>query len=319
MHHIRLLAASALLAAATLFLSPETAAQQHGQDWFVPNQQRTAPRSGPVRSPAARPAPVQTPSPVAIPAPPAEPEAPPPQIQVQLPPAPALPPIPKGATPPAAVIGVLGLSDISRGSAAAQEVDKELSGRMTKLHDDAQKEQAAWRDVQQKLASQRGSLNAEQIRARERELQERVTKAQREFRDRNRVIQEAAQYARAQIERMLQKIVVQVADSRGINLVLHREEVVLNTSSFDITEDVVKQLNAVLPTVVIPPEGVSVSDMPGAVPTAQAKPGAPTTESSASPPPAKSPGPAAASDTPASAPPAASAPTANTPAAPKQP
>ncbi len=157
-------------------------------------------------------------------------------------------------------------------STAAQQVDKALNERMTKLHDDAQKEQAAWRDVQQQLASQRSGLSADQIRVRERELQERVTNAQRVFRDRNRIIQEAAQYARAQIERTLQGVVVQVADSRGMNMVLHREEVVLNTSSFDITDDVVKSLNAVLPSVVIPPDGVAVAQMPGAVPAAQAQP-----------------------------------------------
>ncbi len=170
------------------------------------------------------------------------------------------------------MVGVLSLAEISRGAVAAQQVDKALSERMAKLHDDAQKEQAAWRDVQQQLVSQRASLNAEQIRAKERDLQERVTNAQRQFRDRNRIIQEAAQYARAQIERTLRSVVIQVSESHGINLVLHQEQVVLNYPAFDITQQVVEQLNKVLPSVVVPPDGVPVAKMPGAVPVAQGQP-----------------------------------------------
>ena len=96
-----------------------------------------------------------------------------------------------------------------------------------------------------------------------------MTNAQRQFRDRNRIIQEAAQYARAQIERTLRSVVIQVSESRGINLVLHQEQVALNYPAFDITQQVVEQLNKILPSVVVPPDGVPVAKMPGAVPVAQ--------------------------------------------------
>ena len=57
--------------------------------------------------------------------------------------------------------------------------------------------------MQQSLANERAKLSADQIRAKERELQDRITNAQKTFRDRNRIIQEAGQYGLAQIERML--------------------------------------------------------------------------------------------------------------------
>jgi Skp family chaperone for outer membrane proteins len=132
-----------------------------------------------------------------------------------------------------------------------------IGERRDHLNEDAQKEQGAWRDMQQSLANDRAKLSPEQVRNRERELQERITNAQKTFRDRNRIIQEAAQYALGQIERTLIGVIRQVADSRGMNLVLHRAQVALNVNEFDITEEVTKQLNEVLPHVVIPPEGVS--------------------------------------------------------------
>ena len=131
--------------------------------------------------------------------------------------------------------------------------------RREKLNEDAQKEQAAWRDLQQQLANQRTGLTPDQIRAKERELQERITNAQKQFRDRNRIIQETLQFGLQQIEQVLSAVVRQVAESRGMNLVLHRAQVVLNVAEFDMTEQVADQLNKVLPTVQLPPDGVSPS------------------------------------------------------------
>jgi Skp family chaperone for outer membrane proteins len=208
------------------------------------------------------------------------------QLKVELPPMPELPDLPKSNPPPAAVMGVIGVPDVMHASLAAQQVEKVIGERRDKLNEDAQKEQSVWRDMQQALANERSKLSAEQIGARERELQTRVTTAQRQFRDRNRIIQEAAQYALAQIERTLIAVIRQVAEARGMNLVLHRTDVALNINELDITEEVTTQLNKVLPTVVIPPDGVSPvalakqqsekqqsekqAEKPGAAPAAEA-------------------------------------------------
>jgi division protein CdvB (Snf7/Vps24/ESCRT-III family) len=66
-----------------------------------------------------------------------------------------------------------------------------------------------------------------------------------------------------------------------MNLVLHRAQVALNVNEFDITDQVTQQMNKVMPTINMPPDGVS--------PLAQAK--------------AAGAAPAATPATPASAPP----------------
>jgi len=249
-------AAVGVLATVAFMALPATMAA--AEDWFIPGQgpqQRGA--SPPPGRPAARgehergrPAavPVQ-----ASPAAPAEPAQQGPQVA--LPPIPQLPALPRGPSPPAAVIGVLGVPEVMRASAAAQQVEKVLGARREKLNQDAQKEQAAWRDMQQALANDRPKLTAEQISKRERELQERITNAQRQFRERNKIIQDAAQYALAQIERTLVAVIRQVAESRGMNLVLHRAQVALNVNEFDITPQVADELNKLLTSVNIPPDG----------------------------------------------------------------
>ncbi len=299
---------SAAVAAALLALGPlahrTPAAAQQSPGYFIPPAAggATAPRSAPPR-PAPRPAPpaVQVAPPSLGAGAGAGAGSEPPPLQVQLPPVPDLPALARGPAPPAAVIGVLGIPDIMHASTAAQQVEKLIGERREKLNEDAQKEQAAWRDLQQALANQRASLNADQIRTKERELQERITNSQRQFRDRNRFIQEAAQVGLAQIERILIATIRQVAESRGMNLVLHRAQVALNINEFDITDTVVEQMNKTLPSVTLPPDGVSAV-------AAQATPPAQATLPTQAVPPAAQPAAPAPAVAPATAPSSPAAP-----------
>jgi Skp family chaperone for outer membrane proteins len=290
---LRLLAASAL-AAAAVTANPMSAMAQQSQDWFVPNQQRpAAPRPAPR---PATPAQAGAPGPALVPegvAPGAEAQQP--QLQVQLPPPPEVPPLPKGPTPPAAIVGVLSVQDVMRASLAFQQADKEFVSRRQKLNEDAQKEQVALRDLGQALANERAKLTPEQIRTREKDLQDRITESRRTFGERNRVIQEASQYVMAQIDRAVEMVTQQVAISRGINLVLNRAQILGTTNDFDMTPVVVDDLNKVLASVVIPPDGVSPMAMkpqPGATPASAAEqpaaaagaPGAPAKAPPAKPP-----------------------------------
>ena len=264
MIHSRIIAAVAFAAAGLFVLQQPALAQQ---DWFVPGQQRVpaAPR------PQQQSGPRQTaPRPVAQPQGPGnfqqqpgdDQDQPLPQLQVELPPAPAVPSLPRGPAPPAMVVGLVSVPDVMHASIAAQAIERAIGERRQRLNEDAQKEQAAWRELQQQLGAQRGSATPDQIRARERELQERITSAQRKFRDRNRIIQEALQYSLAQIERTLGAVLQQVAASRGMNMVFHRAQVALNIPEFDVSQEVVNQLNTILPSVIIPPDGMSPSQMP---------------------------------------------------------
>lgn len=251
----------AVALAISLPLAPLPAsAQSSNPGWFVPKSAAEAPaapaahvRGHHVAAPAA-----------ALPMP--MPAAPGPDEQAQagapsappvlpLPPVPTLSPLAKGAPPPAAVVGVISVPDIMRDSTAAQQVQKVIVGRRDKLRDDVQREQLVLRDMQQSLQDAK-NLSNDQARARIRALQQRENDDKRKFQDRSRIIQEALQVALNQIERELVQVIRQVADSRGMNLVLHQEQVALNVQGFDITPQVLSQLNSVLPSVFIPADGI---------------------------------------------------------------
>lgn len=262
--------------------SPTWAQQQSNPGWFVPGQGQAQGQRPPAQG-QAQPQP-RPPAPAQVD--PANAEAmndnmtplTPQQLQVILPPMPEVPTLPKGAPPPAAVIGVLSVPDVLRVSVAYQYADRELGLRRQRLNEDAQREQIALRDLGQTFANERAKMTPEQIRAKEREYQNRINESRRKFGDRERIIREAGQYVMAQIDRALEVVANQIATARGVNVVLNRAQLLGTTPEFDLTPQVAEVLNQVLPTVIIPPDGVSPLAM---APPQAAVPAAPAAASAA--------------------------------------
>jgi len=207
--------------------------------------------------------------------PPAQQPQRPPQQQAR-PTGPNPAPLPPGQPPPAAVIGIVDVPEIQRNSTAFNSVREEIERRRQKLNEDLQREQTRWRDEQQALANQRATMNPDQLRTKERELQERITDSQRVFRDRSRSIEQVAQGALQEIEQAMAVVIRQVAASRNVNLVLPRPLVIFNDAPFDLTEEISAQINRVLRNVTLPPEGQAPAtpagaQAPGARPAAPAQ------------------------------------------------
>lgn len=191
------------------------------------------------------------------------------QPVLPLPPIPKAAALPKGNPPPAAVVGVISVPDVMRQSVAAREAEKVLVERRDQLQKDVQNEQKAWRAEQQQIQAKAKTMTADQIQSRERKLQARVLNAQKDFRNRSRIIQEAAQVAFGQVERELIQLIQNVAASHNMNLVLHREQVALSVNELDITNEVAKELNKTLSSVFIPAADVDPEELAksGSMPT----------------------------------------------------
>jgi Skp family chaperone for outer membrane proteins len=256
-----------LLCAASAVLLVHAAYAQSNPGYFIPpSPQAQAPSPAPARTPrvrTARPVPVQAaPLPDAPPEPDTGDQPQTPAANLPQPPVPTLGPLPKSPPPPPLVLAVLGVPDVMAQSNAAQIIQHVIGARREKLRAEVERAQANWREMEQRLQNDAPRISPEQGRARERDLRERVALDRRALQDKNRIIQEAGQVALNQIERTLSIIVQRVAEAHGINMVLHHSSVVLNTPPFDITPEVTMQLNKLLPTVQIPPDGVDPATLP---------------------------------------------------------
>ncbi|WP_211847995.1 OmpH family outer membrane protein [Neoroseomonas eburnea] len=237
------------------------AAAQQGQ-WFVPGQQG---QGGQAQGQAQRPAQA-----------PARPGQAPGQRPAQAP-----PPLAPGQPPPAPVIGIVDVPEIQRVSTAFTQVREAIEQRRGRLNEDLQQEQQRWRDEQQRLATDRATLTPEQLRTRERELQDRITDSQRVLRERARDIEQLAQTALREIEQALGVVIRQVASSRSVNIVLPRPLVIFNEPPFDLTEEVAAQLNRMIPSVNLPAETAGAA--PAAQQPAQQRPAQPPRQGAAQP------------------------------------
>ncbi len=258
------LANAACLAALLLLPAALPAHAQGSPGYFIPPQPATPRASAPARAPrAARPVPV-----AAQPLPPEPEQAADEQGQQQplpplpSPPVPTLPALPKAAPPPTVIIGVLGVPDVMRQSNAAQIIQRVIGARKERLRVDVERAQANWRNLAQALQADAPKLTPDQGRARERALRDRVNAERRALQDRNRIVAEAGQVALNQIESTLVAVIRQVAESHNMNVVLHRSQVALNIPEFDITDQVVSQLNKLMPTVQIPEDGIDPAKLP---------------------------------------------------------
>ncbi len=200
--------------------------------------------------PAAHPAPVPRAVPAPVPLPATAPQ--PAQAQAQMPPIPQLPALPKEAAPPVAVIGVLSVPEVMQKSTAAQGVQRVIQGRQAVLAHDAQIARNKIQGQQEHIMAERGHLTDAELEAREQALRNQIAATQTLFEERNQAIQNSGQAALGQIEAELIAIIRQEAEAHGMNLVLHREQVALNVNAFDITNEVVDQLNKLLPSVQVP-------------------------------------------------------------------
>lgn len=180
------------------------------------------------------------------------------QAEMKLPNLPALPAEPP---PPTAVIGVLSVPDVLQSSTAAQGVQAVIQQRQAALGKDAQAARGKIQAEQQAIMAERGKLSDAALEKKEQDLQNEIAATQTKFQERNEAIQASGQEALQQIETMLAAIVRQEAEAHGMNLILHREQVVLNVAAFDITDETTKELNKLLPRVDVPASVVTPAIM----------------------------------------------------------
>ena len=179
------------------------------------------------------------------------------------------------------VTAVIDIQRILRESTAAQSVRKQLDARRGKLRDEFAKLENDLRAAEQELQRQRSVLSAEAFEEKRQAYARRVDEAQRKADISRRELDSAFQEALKQIQTAMLEVAQDVAQRMNLDLVLPRSQVIFVSQDMDITEPVLKGLNAKLASVKLT-EGTLPSDelKPGAAegtpaPKTGAKPAAP--------------------------------------------
>lgn len=147
------------------------------------------------------------------------------------------------------VIAILDMERILRDSKAAatlrQEIDKQRQVHQTKL----QEQEKALRTADQELARQRSVLSAEAFAAKRQELQEQAMDLQQEFVSRQKEMEDLFGKGIGQVRNALAEVAKEIAEERGISLILLKATIVLADRDLDITEEALRRLDERLPSV----------------------------------------------------------------------
>jgi Skp family chaperone for outer membrane proteins len=168
--------------------------------------------------------------------------------------------------PGVAVIDVLRLQ---RESAASKSIKAQIEKQFAVHQQEITKQENELRSAEQELNRQRTLVSPEAFAERRRQFEQKFANLQRDVQNRKREMDKSQVAAQRIMEQAVAEIVEQLVTERKLTLVLGKNTTIYASPDFEITDEVLKRLNAKLPSVKVPPPG------PATPPAAAAKPATP--------------------------------------------
>jgi len=145
------------------------------------------------------------------------------------------------------VLAVIDLQKVRRDSIAVQALSKRIAEQKTHHQDELRAQERALRDADQELSRQRSILSPEAYANKRGDLERRIASLQREARARKRALDKLFAQGMAQVQAELTEVAKEIAKEWGLDLVLTKTTVVLVKPKFELTQEVLRRLNARMP------------------------------------------------------------------------
>lgn len=146
---------------------------------------------------------------------------------------------------------VVDVQKILRDSAATRTIRPQIEKLKNEYQAQFKKEEDELRAADQELQRKRALLSPEAFDQERRTFQSHATELQRKVQEARRSLDEVLGGAMAIVQRSIEEVVEQYADEQKIQFILHRPVVMRMDPRFDITDEVLKRLNAKLPSVAV--------------------------------------------------------------------
>lgn len=156
------------------------------------------------------------------------------------------------AKPAAAGMGKIAVVDLQflvANSKAGKSITSQLDTQRNAYQGTIKSKEAALRKEENDLKAQQGKLSKEEFMKKYKAYIEKAQAAELEVRKRRGAFEKAYVGALEKIREHIVKIVADIAGKQQIALVLNRQEVVLVDSKMDITQEVLKALDAKVTTI----------------------------------------------------------------------
>lgn len=149
----------------------------------------------------------------------------------------------------AADYGVINIQRLMQDAKAAKSVRTQLQAKQKSFQTELDSKQKQLVSEDQQLAAQRSKLSKEAFEKKVKEFQAKATKAQQEIQAKKAALDKAFAEALGKIQEKVGTISASVAKEKGMNLIIAASQVVWGDASLDVTDAVLKKLDAELPSV----------------------------------------------------------------------
>lgn len=145
------------------------------------------------------------------------------------------------------VFAIIDVQRVLRESTAVKSLTQAIGAQRDKYQEEIRAKEDALRTTDKELARQRTILAAQVFAEKRRELEQKVASLQREVKERKRGLDQLFSKGMSQVQAELADVATEIAEERGLDLVLSKASVVLVKPKFELTNDVLERLNERLP------------------------------------------------------------------------
>lgn len=145
------------------------------------------------------------------------------------------------------ILAIIDVQKVRRNSTAVKALSRRIAKQKVQHQDELREQERSLRKADQELTRQRSILSPEAYAKKRGELERRVATLQREAQNRKRGLDKIFAQGMAEVQAELNKVATEIAEERGLDLILSKTTVVLVRPKFELTQEAVRRLNARLP------------------------------------------------------------------------
>lgn len=145
-------------------------------------------------------------------------------------------------------IGVVDMQRVMADAKAANSARDQLEAKQKVFKDQLTRTEADLQKKNQELVKQRSLLAAEQFKAKQSEFLQDASAAQKDVQDKRLKLRRAFEMSIVTIQKQVTSIVEKIAKERNLEMVLPSAQAIYFAPNMDITQQVLSQLDAQLPS-----------------------------------------------------------------------
>jgi Skp family chaperone for outer membrane proteins len=147
---------------------------------------------------------------------------------------------------PSTVAAVVDYQRILQEAAASKSIAEQMEVRRKAYQEEISKEEQRLYEAERELAKQRSVLSEEAVGEKQEALEAEVQAVRELTQKRRQQLEQVSAEAVSKVERALFEVLTDIAEQRGLNIVLPTSQVLFFSRQIDLTDEVLAQLDAKL-------------------------------------------------------------------------